>query len=372
MAVRGGIVKYLSASWRLAKRPSLAFVTVCVCCASFLFADGPALAQSEQERKLLLDSLTNSLPTVREPTPEAKAVTGAKVEGEAAPLATQQPADQGPSQFSKPVQELMQYLADLRSGAVAFSWRKGMTGDEAARQLGYTRLFAGSYEELILNTKERIAKRGSVALADVIADYEGIVREEQAIDQLMSQNRQFRSSIAFLRALQNGDVVFPGPQAFAPVPELLLVQLMAAYPKETFDLHDRGFASAYRSTREFASTRLETIGEVRAYEVIAEFRRSVLRSAEKPATPTPCEKGEVVGVLKSITEICTKLNLSQSVLASVDGSQANVGIDQCMNTSSATFKQQVSTLGGDARRNFCDQMVSQTRSGKMNAFVIQD
>jgi len=246
-----------------------------VCCTSLIFAGESTWAESEQERRLLLDSLTDSLLSAREPAPAEGPGPRAKVEEDAGSSGTRQPADQDPSQFSKPVQELMQYLADLRTGAVAFIWRKGMTGEEAARQLGYTRLFASSYEELILSTKARIARKGDVSLEDVIADYEMIVHEEQIVDQLMKSSDTHRWAIAYLRALQNGDVTFPDPSITSPSEKSLLAALRELDSTLPVADADPVLAKLYAETRSYLLVLLRTDVQLNVYDVIQDFRRQL-------------------------------------------------------------------------------------------------
>jgi len=185
------------------------------------------------------------------------------------------------SEFSKPVRELTEYVQCLKGQVKGRRciFKPNIPGEVAAKQLGYTRLFASAYDEINLRVKTRQQAQGGAHPSDVIAGFENIVNEEQAIDRLMARKEQYAATIAYLRALQNGDAVFPGPQPLAPVPAVLLVQLMSAYPDVKFDVNDPSFAAVYRQTRDFAAARVKETGEVWAQEIIAEFRRLTLKSA---------------------------------------------------------------------------------------------
>jgi len=184
------------------------------------------------------------------------------------------------SEFSKPVRELTEYVQCLKGQVKGRRciFKPNIPGEAVAKQLGYTRLFASAYDEMNLRVKTRQQAQQGARPSDVIAGFDDIVREEQAIDRLMARKERHAAAIAYLRALQNGDVVFPGPQPLAPVPAVLLVQLMSAYPDVELDINDPIFATVYRQTRDFAAARVNETGEVWAQEIIAEFRRLTLKS----------------------------------------------------------------------------------------------
>lgn len=174
----------------------------------------------------------------------ARQIPGPQVQSKETPkqrLKELTPSGLDEAAFSKPVQELMKYVQCLRKGQCSFNLR--ITGEEAAKQFGYSRLFASAYEEMILQEKARERKQERPHLNDIVARFELIVQEEQTIDQLLARNERHAVATAYLRALQNGDVVFPGPQALAPAPSVLLVQLRSAYPDIKLNIDDPIFAS---------------------------------------------------------------------------------------------------------------------------------
>jgi len=186
----------------------------------------------------------------------------------------------GPGPKLKPVQELMAYVECLK-GQVdrSCSFRADLSGEAAARQLGYSRLFASAYEEMAWRAKMGEKGQESFNRSDLISGFDRIVHEEQVIDRLMANQKRYAATVAYLRALQNGDVIFPGPQPLAPVPAVLLIQLASAYPDVNLDINDPLFAMVYRRTRDFAAARMRESGRVWAQEIIAEYRRLTLKSA---------------------------------------------------------------------------------------------
>ena len=227
------------------------------------------------------DSVTKEVVAQEVKTPAGEALPR---RGDAAlgpPTKVTDQTDRDPSGFSPPIQELMRYLDGLKKGRFAFN--VAMSGEDAAKELKFTRLFASAYEEMLLRVKSQRAAAGAVSIGDVISTFEGIVREEQQVDRLMlATDQAHTASIAYLRALQNGDVAFPGPSDLAPIAAVLLVQLVEAYPNTTFDVTDAKFAEVYRRTREFADQRMADATEVQSAEIISEFRRRIVASATGP------------------------------------------------------------------------------------------
>ena len=216
--------------------------------------------------------------------------------------------------YSGAIQELMDYVEALREGRAAFSW--AIDGEEAAKQLRYSRLFASAYEEVILHAKAHLNRQGQVSIHDIVRDFGSILREEQEIDKLFRHRERHAAAIAFLRGMQNGDLVFPGPRPTAPIPETLLVQLASAYPEATFDINDPVFAKLYRQTREFAATKAEKDGGIWAYEVIAEFRRLIIvelaLAPQSAQSATVCNATKMLDAISSIASACPHLRISEN------------------------------------------------------------
>lgn len=283
--------------------------------------------------------------------------------------AKQKPTELTPSgldeaAFSKPVQELMKYVQCLRKGQCSFNPR--VTGEDAAKQFGYSRLFASAYEEMILQQKGRESKQERPRLTDIVASFEVIVQEEQTIDQLLARKERHIVAIAYLRALQNGDVVFPGPQAMAPAPSVLLVQLRSAYPDVKLNIDDPIFAALYRQMREYAAERLTTADEVFAQEIIAGLRRLIVKSSTIRTENTPqtiCEKGEAVGELIALTRACPRLRLSEAAMKlSNEIAQQQTGLD-CRNKAASNLKVRLDTMSASEIAETCERAQLRTQAG---------
>lgn len=270
------------------------------------------------------------------------------------------PTNPGQGTYPKHVQELVDYLECLRKAKCSFS----LTGEETAQQLGYSRLFASAYDEMILRIKAYESNTGRASTDDVIAQFEAIVREEQAIEKLLSRNERHAVAIAYLRALQNGDVAFPPPLDLAPVPSILLVQVMASYPDVRLDIYDQVFATIYRKTRELSAIRVKNTGEIRTHELIAEFRRLILASAETPesSTPTVCDKDAAIGALEAVTRSCPRLRLSETAKATLLDQRAD-GV--CRRKAESDVAMQLNLMQNSKITNVCRFLEEQVRARRI-------
>jgi hypothetical protein len=273
------------------------------------------------------------------------------------------------SAFSKPVQELTDYLNCLNKGSCSFS--DELSGEAAAKQFGYTRLFASAYEEVSLRLKSRDPGETSL-YASSVAAFESIVAEEQVIDRLMAKQEQHAAAIAYLRALQNGDVVFPGPQPAAPAPPVLLAQLMAAYPGTAFDIDDIVFALVYREVREFAAQRLNQSGEVSVYEIIGEFRRLIAQSASAKAGagPTQCEQGTALGYAEGLIKACAHLRFTPAAKKASAARANERTVDHCKSTALLNLSAQLESMHEDEVAALCERMEQRTRQGELGFLEI--
>ncbi len=182
------------------------------------------------------------------------------------------------TEFSAPVHELVEYLDAVRTRPMMFNANRA--GEDTAKRLGYSRLFASAYEEALLRAKDpRAQSSGTISRDDFARNFEAVVQEEQVIDTLMRRRERHAAGIAYLRGMQNGDLVFPIPQQTAPVPQALLARLATVYPEAAFDINDAVFAAIYRESRAFAAARAQRAGGISPYEVIGEFRRLIVESA---------------------------------------------------------------------------------------------
>jgi hypothetical protein len=174
----------------------------------------------------------------------------------------------------EPVQELMEYEQCLRNGRCAFLPTR--SGEEVATELGYTRLFASAYEEVRLQVRTREYVGDKMRPEDITAHFAAILDEEQKLDQMMQRRDGFSPSIAYLRALQNGDIVFPHPSSGETKPEALLNELKTLAPDLALVLNDPLFVAMFAETRAFSDVLFKEIGEVTVYHIISDFRQQIV------------------------------------------------------------------------------------------------
>lgn len=272
-------------------------------------------------------------------------------------------------EFSKPVQELMEYVECFRKDRCAF--KPTVSGEEAAKQFGYSRLFVSAYDEVALKSQLRIQKRQMLSRKEVLSDFENIVAEEQAIDKLLKRRERYAAAIAYLRALQNGDVTFPIPQASAPPPQILLIQLMSVYPDVRFDINDTVFATIYLETRQFTVAEAKTAGEVWAQQIISHFRHLIIQSTKAPSLAkdkAACIQSEGIKTLKAITQSCPHLVLNTGVTTAARGDLSQQ--QKCQNDKNSQLRAELTHLRSADVEKLCSVLEQNVRDGKVGVFKV--
>lgn len=279
----------------------------------------------------------------------------------AAPPAAKAPATPDIAAFSKSVQELMRYAGDLKAGRITFN--AAVTGEDAARQLGFTRLFASGYDEVVLRVKRR-SGQGRPDIADVIAGFDLVVQQEQMIDQLLARNGPQATAISFLRALQNGDVTFPAPQELAPVPATLLAQLKSAYPEFAGNVDDPFFAAVYRQTRLFASDRMAAARELFAQEVIGEWRRLIVTSVTQPdAAEVTCARLAAIQEITALVKACPGLRLKSAAATAFGQVSTQAAPPACKDVSAGDFGTALGAMNESEKAQLCARTEARAREG---------
>lgn len=273
------------------------------------------------------------------------------------------PQDSRPAQKLDPVQEMTEYVQCIKQSRCRPLLDQ--TGEEAARHLGYSRLFAGAYDEALLRYKVRQREKEQANFADFIADFEAIAREEQTIAQLLAARERHAAAIAYLRAMQNGDVAFPAPQTLAPIPPLALLQLMTIYEGTVFDLDDPVFAAIYRETRNWTAARIKLAADISAPEVIGVFRGLVIQSAVGPDTSNACDKGAAIGAATVVAKFCPKLVVGQQATSTSDEMKQGESGMECELKSAANTRSKLSALPASEINNVCEQLAQQVQAGKI-------
>jgi hypothetical protein len=258
----------------------------------------------------------------------------------------------------------MEYVECLEKSGCSFDW--GITGEEAAKQLGFSRLFASAYEEMSLHAKARQRDQERVRRDDIIPGFEAIVGEEQAIDQLLTRKERHAAAIAYLRALQNGDVVFPTPKHAAP-PQLMLIYLMSNNAGVMLNVFDPVFAGIYRNTREFMITRLKQTDAVSVYELIGEFRRLIVESAASPHkyhSTDLCERGTLIGQLTVMSRVCPTTRPSEFARSLSEEISQQPEAVSCQNKAGANLQTEIESMPSNVVDQMCGLLEQQLRSGR--------
>ena len=321
----------------------------CVVCAALLAANfcihSDAARAEGINFELLIDSLKGGAKPAKLHRPEG----GPTIPG---------PGAVAPSARKlKPVEELAEYERCLKETRCRFLPAK--TGEEVALDLGYSRLFASAYEEV----RQRVTNR-TQAGNDVMADFAVVAGEEQTIDKLLAAKERHAAAIAYLRALQNGDVAFPDPQVRAP-PQLLMLALMYSYPEVSVSINDEAFGVVYRATRSFAQERVKQTTDLSVYEVIGEFRRQIVHSANAADGASPaCRQGTALGNLSAIRQLCTRLPLSDRAATASGEIGRSPEATVCKTQSWATLKSELAALPTDDAINLCGLIEQRLAAGR--------
>jgi hypothetical protein len=175
---------------------------------------------------------------------------------------------------SKPTGELVAYLDGLRSGHYAFNF--GITGQQAASQLGFGKRFTAAYGQLVEEALLRMSRNGVVNIQDTLDYLTGIVAEEKRIDALTTQRETHFSSIVYLRALQVGECSFPYVFNDLPTAQALLGQVRLAYPELNLEEYSTFFADVFNRTVSSAQQRAAQAGSVSIFRNMEEWRHATL------------------------------------------------------------------------------------------------
>ena len=139
---------------------------------------------------------------------------------------------------SEPTKELVKYVEGLNKGSYAFGWT--ISGHDAARQLGFGRRFAVTYGQAAEEVRARLA-RTSMHFDEIIAYFSRILREEQTVDRLVGDKDRHFPAVVYLRALQEGECLFPYVLRDTPTAQAMMNHLALAYPEVKKRFCERAF-----------------------------------------------------------------------------------------------------------------------------------
>jgi S1-C subfamily serine protease len=194
--------------------------------------------------------------------------------------------------------ELVKYIEGLKKGSYVFNW--GISGFDAAEQLGFGRRFAASYSQAVEEVQARLASNRRVNIDVIIEYFSRILREEQVVDRVGDKDRHF-PAVVYLRALQEGKCAFPLRDT--PTARAMLNHLALAYPEIKKSSVSEPFARIYDSTVAYSRNQIKQNGSVSIYRLIEEIRRAILQSANlNVAVGPPSVSSEPSSITPSVPQ----------------------------------------------------------------------
>jgi hypothetical protein len=178
---------------------------------------------------------------------------------------------------SDALNDLESYVKGFREGAYSFPWDSD--GYEIARQLGFGRLFASSYNELLEWVKKEVDKRGPISIDELQTRMDNLLSDEKFIAELALKQERHFASIAYIRALQLGEIGFSNPETTGTSASAALKSLIDIYPNLNLQPDDAMFSLMLEQCNKFARERMAEPGGVSISQIIGELRVAIIRSA---------------------------------------------------------------------------------------------
>ena len=201
---------------------------------------------------------------------------------------------------SAATRELVKYIEGLKKGSYVFNW--GITGFDAAEQLGFGRRFAASYSQAVEEVQARLASNGRVNIDVIIEYFSRILREEQVVDRLVGDKDRHFPAVVYLRALQEGKCAFPYVLRDTPTARAMLNHLALAYPEIKKSSVSEPFARIYNTTVAYGRNQIKHNGSVSIYRLIEEMRRAILQSANLNVAAGPSVSSEPSSITPSVPQ----------------------------------------------------------------------
>ena len=191
---------------------------------------------------------------------------------------------------SAETRELLKYVEGLKKGSYSFNWT--ISGHEAAKQLGFGRRFAATHGQAVAEVRARMARKSSVHIDEIIEYFDLILREEQSIDRLVSDGDRHFLAVLYLRALQEGECLFPYVLRDTPTAQGMMNHLARAYPELKKRFMSEPFARIYDATVAYGRNQIKQNGSVSIYRLIEEMRRAIVQSAAPNVATAPSISSE--------------------------------------------------------------------------------
>src|SRR5262249_49492965 len=147
---------------------------------------------------------------------------------------------------SAPTKELGKYVEGLKKGSYSFNYT--ISGDAASKQFGFKSRFAVAHDQAAEEVRARLTRKSTVHIDEIIEYFSGILREEQTVDRLAGDRDRHFPAVVYLRALQEGECLFPYVLRDTPTAQAMLNHLARAYPDAKKRFASEPFAKIYDAT----------------------------------------------------------------------------------------------------------------------------
>jgi S1-C subfamily serine protease len=186
---------------------------------------------------------------------------------------------------SAPTKELAKYVGGLKRGLYVFNWM--ISGRDAAKQLGFASRFAVTHDQAAEEVRARLARKSSVHIDEMIEYFSGILREEQTVDLLAGNKDRHFPAVVYLRALQEGECLFPYVLRDTPTAQAMMNHLALAYPEVKKRFASEPFGSIYDATVTYGRNQIKQNGSVSFYRLVEQMRRAIVQSANPNVATAP-------------------------------------------------------------------------------------
>jgi S1-C subfamily serine protease len=186
---------------------------------------------------------------------------------------------------SAPTKELAKYVEGLKKGSYSFNYT--ISGDAASKQLGFKSRFAVAHDQAAEEVRARLTHKSTVHIDEIIEYFSGILREEQTVDRLAGGRDRHFPAVVYLRALQEGECLFPYVLRDTPTAQAMLNHLARAYPDAKKRFASEPFAKIYDATVAYGRNQIKQNGSVSFYRLVEEMRRAIVQSANPNVATLP-------------------------------------------------------------------------------------
>jgi S1-C subfamily serine protease len=163
-------------------------------------------------------------------------------------------------------------------------------GREHQREFG--RRFAVTHDQAAEEVRARLARKSSVHIDEMIEYFSRILREEQTVDRLVGDKDRHFPAVVYLRALEEGECLFPYVLRDTPTAQAMMNHLARAYPEVKKRSATEPFASIYGATVAYGRNQIKQNGSVSIYRLIEEMRRGIVQSANPNVATAPSISSE--------------------------------------------------------------------------------